>query len=75
MDMHVYADGGEVESDCDGEVRRLSSDPRQLAQLLDRVRQHAAELLSVGPPARTAPQRSARSPSARRGARAGRLPL
>lgn len=45
MDMHVYADRGEVESDCDGEVRRLSSDPRQLAQLLDRVRQHPRELL------------------------------
>ena len=41
--VHVHADGRQVEAHGHGEVRGLASHARQLAQLLHRVRQHAAE--------------------------------
>ena len=45
VDVHVHADRRKVEADGNSEVRGLASDPRQFAELLHRVRQHAAELL------------------------------
>ena len=44
VDVHVDANGGQVEADGDGQVRRLAADTGQLAKFLNRVRQHAAEL-------------------------------
>ena len=44
VDMDVDADGGEVEADGDREVRGLASDTRKFAELLDRLREDAAEL-------------------------------
>ena len=46
VDVHVDADRRQVEANRDRQVRRLASDPRQLAERLDRARQNAAELLA-----------------------------
>ena len=45
MHMDVDADRRQVETDCDGEIRRLAADAGKLAKFLDCIREDSAEFL------------------------------